>query len=54
MPELLERLQRALADRYGIARELGQGGMAVVYLAEDKRHIVNHEGVHHPADPGNS
>ncbi len=33
-----ESLRRALADRYAIERELGQGGMATVYLAEDLRH----------------
>ncbi len=33
-----ETLRRALADRYLIERELGQGGMATVYLAEDLRH----------------
>ena len=32
------RLQAALADRYRIERELGQGGMANVYLAQDLRH----------------
>jgi len=34
----LDRLNTALADRYTIERELGRGGMAVVYLAEDVKH----------------
>ncbi len=38
MPELLGRLQSALSDRYRIDREVGAGGMATVYLAEDVRH----------------
>ena len=38
MSEIIERLRRALADRYAIERELGAGGMATVYLADDLRH----------------
>jgi serine/threonine-protein kinase len=33
-----DRLKAALADRYRIERELGVGGMATVYLAEDLKH----------------
>jgi hypothetical protein len=33
-----DRLRAALADRYRVERELGAGGMAWVYLAEDLRH----------------
>ncbi|MGD2069753.1 MAG: serine/threonine-protein kinase [Gemmatimonadota bacterium] len=33
-----EELVEALADRYVIERELGAGGMATVYLAEDLKH----------------
>ncbi|MEO8227125.1 MAG: protein kinase [Gemmatimonadota bacterium] len=38
MIEQLSRLGAALADRYRIERELGAGGMATVYLAQDLRH----------------
>ena len=34
----MQRLTAALADRYTIERELGAGGMATVYLAEDLKH----------------
>ena len=33
-----DRLRAALSDRYEIQRELGAGGMATVYLANDLRH----------------
>jgi eukaryotic-like serine/threonine-protein kinase len=36
--DLLPRLRAALADRYTIERELGRGGMAIVYLGRDLRH----------------
>ena len=38
MSDILARLTAALADRYRIERELGQGGMATVYLAHDLKH----------------
>ena len=38
MTDPLPRLTAALADRYRIERELGQGGMATVYLAHDLKH----------------
>ena len=38
MTETVGRLQKALAERYRIERELGAGGMASVYLAHDIRH----------------
>jgi serine/threonine-protein kinase len=36
--EPADKLREALADRYTIERELGRGGMSVVYLARDLRH----------------
>jgi Tol biopolymer transport system component/tRNA A-37 threonylcarbamoyl transferase component Bud32 len=38
MSAALDLLAAALADRYRIERELGAGGMATVYLAEDLKH----------------
>jgi serine/threonine-protein kinase len=37
-PEPRDRLEDALRDRYLLERELGRGGMAIVYLARDLRH----------------
>jgi dienelactone hydrolase len=37
-PAAQQRLQAVLAGRYRVVREVGAGGMATVYLAEDLRH----------------
>ncbi len=41
MADQLDNLKAALADRYRIERELGTGGMATVYLAQDMKHDRN-------------
>ena len=38
MPKITEQLKVALANRYVVERELGAGGMATVYLANDVKH----------------
>ncbi|MEX2280909.1 MAG: serine/threonine-protein kinase, partial [Gemmatimonadota bacterium] len=36
--DVLERLSARIGDRYAVVREIGAGGMATVYLAEDLKH----------------
>jgi serine/threonine protein kinase/Tfp pilus assembly protein PilF len=38
MATLTDRLRTALTDRYAVDREVGRGGMATVYLAQDLKH----------------
>ncbi|HEY6110076.1 MAG TPA: hypothetical protein VIV56_14355 [Gemmatimonadales bacterium] len=45
MTDVRVRLTGMLAGRYTIERELGHGGMATVYLAEDLKHHLGRRPV---------
>src|SRR5262245_6045748 len=38
MSDLLERLRRGLSDRYELEAQIGEGGMATVFRAVDRKH----------------
>ena len=38
MVDAVDRVKAGLADRYKIKKKIGSGGMATVYLAEDRKH----------------
>ncbi|MFN2397265.1 MAG: hypothetical protein ABR543_01270 [Gemmatimonadaceae bacterium] len=38
MNEIPEHIRKAVASRYALDRELGRGGMAIVYHARDLKH----------------
>ena len=38
MTDLLDRLRSTLGERYAIERQIGEGGMAIVYRAKDLKH----------------
>jgi eukaryotic-like serine/threonine-protein kinase len=38
VPDVLDQLRTALGDRYDVERLVGEGGMATVFLAQDRRH----------------
>ncbi len=43
MSDPVARLNAVLEGRFAIARELGEGGMATVYLADDIKHAARQQ-----------
>jgi len=43
VPDIFASLQADLVDRYRFERELGRGGMAMVYLAGCRRALIDRE-----------
>ena len=43
MPDIFASLQADLVDRYRFQRELGRGGVAMVYLARCRRALIERE-----------
>ena len=43
MPDIFASLQADLVDRYRFQRELGRGGVAMVYLARCRRALIDRE-----------